>query len=369
MATSYATEGGMSVVDALAMLTDGKDHYYTADEALAAGFSTATVSAMPIAASARFDLSRFKDLPPAAQAFAAPLVPLKPAPAAATPAAPAASTLEIPPMTTTVNTPDAKAIADQALAADKTRREGIRAHFKAYAARDGVQTLLEACEGDHSVTPEAAAAKLLAHLGSQSTPIQGGVVTIEDEGDKRRDAIVASLMARAGVATPEQRKHINANPFRAMRLTEIARASLQRAGIRTEGMDQMGMVAAAFTQSTSDFPVLLENTMNKTLQAAYAVAPDTWSRFCARGTVSDFRAHNRYRVGSLGNLQVVNELGEFTNMTIPDGEKSSISVNTKGNIINLTATWGTNGVEARTTAGEVWVFLTLVDGDTLAKAG
>lgn len=335
MATSYATEGGMSAADALAMLTDGKDHYYSAAEALAAGFSTSTVAAMPIAASARFDLSRFKDLPPAAQAFAVAPVPLKPAPAAATPAAPAASTLEIQPMTTIVNTPDAAAIAAQALASDKTRREGIRAHFKAYATRDGVQALLDACEGDHNITPEAAAAKLLAHLGSQVSPIQGGVVTVEDENDKRRDAIVAGLMARAGVATTEQRKHINANPYRAMRLTEIARASLQRSGIRTDGMDQMGMVAAAFTQSTSDFPVLLENTMNKTLQAAYAVAPDTWSRFCARGTVSDFRAHNRYRVGSLGNLSVVNELGEFTNMAIPDGEKSSITANTKGNIINL----------------------------------
>ena len=334
MSESYATEGGMSQADALALLTDGKDHYYTAAEAQAAGFCTEVVAAMPIAASARFDLSRFKNLPPAAQAFAAPVQP-KPAQPAASPAAPAASPLETSPMTQTVTTPDAAAITAQALAADKTRREGIRAHFKAYASREGVPALQQSCEDDASVTPEAAAAKLLAHLGSQSTPIQGGVVTVEDEGDKRREAIVAALMVRAGVATADQRKHINANPFRAMRLTEVARASLQRAGVRTDGMDQMGLVAAAFTQSTSDFPILLENTMNKTLQAAYAVAPDTWSRFCARGTVSDFRAHNRYRVGSLGNLQVVNELGEFQNMTIPDGEKSAISATTKGNIINL----------------------------------
>lgn len=333
MSESYATEGGMSQADALALLTDGKDHYYTAAEAQAAGFCTEVVAAMPVAASARLDLSRFKNLPPAAQALAAPKH-AQPAQPAANPAAPAASNSEPSIMTTTVTTPDAAATA-QVLAADKTRREGIRAHFKAYAQRDGVPALLQSCEDDSTVTPEAAAAKLLAHLGSQATPIQGGVVTLEDEGDKRRDAIVVAIMARAGVATPDQRKHINANPYRAMRLTEVARASLQRAGVRTDGMDQMGMVAAAFTQSTSDFPVLLENTMNKTLQAAYAVAPDTWSRFCARGSVSDFRANNRYRVGSLGNLQLVNELGEFQNMAIPDGEKSAITATTKGNIINL----------------------------------
>lgn len=337
MATSYETDK-MKAPDALALLSDGKDHYYTAAEALAAGFATATVSAMPIAASARFDLSRFKDIPPAAQVFAAPPVPLKPAPAAATVAAPAASTLEIEPMTTTVTTPDAAAISAQALAADKTRREGIRAKLAPFASRvepAAFAALQRECEDDTACDPQAAGNKLLQILGSQSAPIQGSVVTVEDEGDKRREAIVASIMARAGVATADQRKQINANPFRAMRLTEIARASLQRAGVRTEGMDQMGMVAAAFTQSTSDFPVLLENTMNKTLQSAYALAPDTWSRFCARGSVSDFRAHNRYRVGSLGNLQVVNELGEFQNATIPDGEKSAITANTKGNIINL----------------------------------
>jgi hypothetical protein len=100
-------------------------------------------------------------------------------------------------------------------------------------------------------------------------------------------------------------------------------------------MDQMRIVALAFTQSGSDFPILLENVMYKTLQAAYAVQPDTWSRFCARGTVSDFRAHSRYRVGSLSNLEAKTELGEFRNKSIPDGEKGSISAITKGNVINI----------------------------------
>jgi phage major head subunit gpT-like protein len=125
------------------------------------------------------------------------------------------------------------------------------------------------------------------------------------------------------------------NPFRGHKLLDIARASLERGGVKVAGMTQMEVVAAAFTQSTSDFPILLENTMHKALQNAYAVAALTWSRFCATGSVSDFRAHNRYRVGSLGNLDAVNELGEFKSKAIPDGEKGSITASTKGNIINL----------------------------------
>ena len=100
-------------------------------------------------------------------------------------------------------------------------------------------------------------------------------------------------------------------------------------------MDPRAIVAAAFTQSTSDFPLILENALHRTLLAAYQTAPDTWSRFCAIGSVSDFREHNRYRVGSIGNLDSLTELGEFKSKAIPDGEKASIKAQTKGNIINI----------------------------------
>jgi phage major head subunit gpT-like protein len=75
--------------------------------------------------------------------------------------------------------------------------------------------------------------------------------------------------------------------------------------------------------------------MHKSLQAGYARAPMTWNLWCRQGSVSDFRTHNRYRVGSFGDLDAVTELGEYVNKTIPDGEKATISVDTRGNVINL----------------------------------
>ncbi|RWA55340.1 hypothetical protein AU476_07475 [Cupriavidus sp. UYMSc13B] len=184
---------------------------------------------------------------------------------------------------------------------------------------------------------QGAREKLLAHLGKEGTPVAGNIVTVEDEQDKFRAAATESILARAA-ARDDKGAPVRANaanPLRGYKLLDLARACLVRAGVKVDGMGQMEIVAAAFTQSTSDFPILLENTMHKTLQQAYAVAPDTWSRFCAIGSVSDFRAHPRYRVGSLGNLDVINELGEFKNKTIPDGEKASITAGTRGNIINL----------------------------------
>ncbi len=52
MASSYAARSGKSTDDILALLMDGADHWYTADEALAEGFATDITQALAIAASA-----------------------------------------------------------------------------------------------------------------------------------------------------------------------------------------------------------------------------------------------------------------------------------------------------------------------------
>jgi hypothetical protein len=159
---------------------------------------------------------------------------------------------------------------------------------------------------------------------------RGDTSVTKDERDNFIDAGVQALRARAGLD-----KMDGSNEFRGMRLTEIAKLCLERGGVSVKGMDEREMVKRSFTQSTSDFPVLLETAMHKTLQNAYSIAPDTWSRFCAVGSVTDFRAHNRYRLGSFGNLDSLGELSEFKNKSIPDGERSTIIASTKGNLINI----------------------------------
>lgn len=329
MATSYAAKTGKPVPEMLALLTDGVDHYYTAAEAKDLGFIDAITTGLPVAASAALRMQ-------ANTRFTRPV-------AEATP------TMKAPTMTqavttTAASTPqaaaaDTSAAVQAALAQDGTRREAIHASFAKFAERDGVAALRAACQNDHACTVEAANLKLLAHLGKDSTPVAGHIIvnTVKDESDKHREAMVQSVLARANVAVDKTGpvRADSSNPYRGRKLLALAEMSLIRAGIRTEGMDQRAIVAAAFTQGTGDFPILLENVMHKTLLGAYALQADTWTAFCARGSVSDFRAHNRYRVGSLSNLESKTELGEFRNKTIPDGEKASITAATKGNIINI----------------------------------
>lgn len=342
MATSYASKSGMQAADVLALLKDGKDHWYTAAKSLELGLVDAVVSAAPEAASAMASLNaefltRYRTAPaslvqriPAAPAAQTKETSMKPNDPAGT--IPTAATAE------EIQAAATKAAA-AALAADQARRTGISAKFAKPIEQGlkGAAELMAKCADDQACTVQAAGEQLLALYAAGATPIAGHVSTVEDETDKRVEAQAQSIMARAGVNGADGKRVIalTSNPFRGFKMLDLARASLQAAGVKTDGMDQMKVVGLAFTQGTGDFPILLENVMHKTLQAAYAVAPDTWTRFCARGSVSDFRAHNRYRVGSLSNLETKNELGEFRNKSIPDGEKASITAATKGNIINI----------------------------------
>lgn len=211
------------------------------------------------------------------------------------------------------------------------RTQEIRNRFTPFVDRPGVSALMADVLADQA-SPAEATSRLLAHLGKER---EVDIQTVEDERDKRMRAGAEAILARAG--SPAVRGlDMSANPYRGMRLDDFARDALIRAGVReARTMDRMRVVGLSFTHSTSDFPVLLENTMHKALQAAWNIAPDTWSKFCVKGTVTDFRAHGRYKVGSLGNLQPVNELGEFKHSPVPDGEKTSISATTKGNILSI----------------------------------
>lgn len=175
-----------------------------------------------------------------------------------------------------------------------------------------------------------------------------------DEREKFQRGAGAWLIEKAGVlslisdaAAKKVRGlegiELNGGEFRGLSLLDIARECLERSGIPTRRMSSKDIVGRAFTerggiggQTTSDFGVLFENVMGKILLGAYALAPNTWSRFCKADTVSDFRPSPRYRTGSLGVLEKVNEAGEFRQIAMPDGVKSSISTETKGKILGLT---------------------------------
>lgn len=356
---------------ALALLTDGVDHWYTADEAKAAGLIDQIGAAAPAQASIperyRVGALALPDRPPAT---ADPAQDGRPRPTNATPspaappvravfaslsaptgASPQELVMSDPSMPSAPNVAEITAHAQaSARAALAQRNTDLKARFDAFckASPAGQSDLIRGCydaamaDLDQSADgfTQAVLAKLAEAQAEQPGPVAGAHTTrasiLEDERDKLKSACTSALLARAAIAAPEAKMDLNGNPFRGKSLARIAEDSLVRGGTRVDGLDPMRIVALAFTQSTSDFPVLMENVMHKALLAGYNVAADTWRRWCAVGSVSDFRAHNRYMLGSIGDLTPVSEGGEFQNASIPDGRKQSVTIGTRGQILTLT---------------------------------
>lgn len=328
MAASYAAKSGKTVDDVLAWLTDGQDHWFSAEEAVANGLADATTAAIPVQASAtQFAWSR------AAAATAKPVTTVTPvtpeaALAAHTRAAQAAATTQelsmpqanIQAANPTATAPTAEAIA-AAVRAEADRQSSIRAAFALHAGADkDAQALLEASLADLNVSVTTAKARLLDLKAKGAEPVAAHhIVTLEDERDKRRTAMRSALEIRAGLA-----KNEGANPWRGHSLGEIARACLVQAGVRDVPGDKMGMIAVAFTHTSSDFPLLLANVANKAMMKGYDEADETFQAWTTPGNLPDFKTQSTVDIGSFPALRSVPEGGEYKYITIGDRREQRV---------------------------------------------
>lgn len=237
-----------------------------------------------------------------------------------------------------------------AVAAERARTSGIRNLGKKHSMADDFIDELIASD----TTLDAAREKILDKLAESGDAANIGhnspARVTQDARDKFVEGATNWILVKAGVSSLVEKAaaargetvRIDPGEFRGVRNVDLAREALSNMGINCQSRDPDVIVreamtarSAVITQTTGDFPILFENAIHRTLQASYAITPDTWSRFAGTGSVTDFRPHTRYLRGSFGALDNVNEAGEFKNKPIPDLAKEQISATTKGNIINL----------------------------------
>lgn len=394
MAGAYARKSGKPKAEMMALLTDGKDHYYSGDQALAAGFIDALV-ADPVeedegaAARAQGDIraqgiGRFTDGASAQiqkQAMAAIRRQPKAMPASEKPRVRGASADDhthfnlalgsaegqqalLGALTTAlaaetgdtemirrklyaalrepvgpngsesgggvVTPPAPAAVADPTaavFAAMRQRNDDVRAAFEPHLTRPGVQALLTTVLGDPSVTVDQARTNLLDHIGASASAVR--VELVADESDKFRAAGENALLSRAGMAKADGQ-----NPMRGMNLREMARASLQRAGRNSDGMDVREVVGAAFT-STSDFPALLTSTALRSLLLGYDESPEVFDQFTRTGTLTDFRSAARAGLGFFSSLDKIPEGAEYKMGTFGSAG-NTIALATYGKLFAIT---------------------------------
>ncbi|WP_055135601.1 prohead protease/major capsid protein fusion protein [Pseudomonas corrugata] len=176
---------------------------------------------------------------------------------------------------------------------------------------------------------------------SQQTIVTGGLdVTVLNA---KRSAMQNALLHRCDVSVKLEDA---GREFRGMRLVDMAREFVEMAGGNARGMTPQELaraalgcdrqaVRAAGMHSTSDFPLLLGSTVNRTLRDAYTNAPQTWRPLGRQTTVPDFRAVTRAALGDIAALEQVKEHGEYKYGTLSE-DGAPIKVAKFGKIIAIT---------------------------------
>lgn len=384
MAGAYSARSGLSAADVVAQLFDGQDHYYTGEQAVAAGFAdrlTAVVPATPtveletVAAATRtadrprgFDrfLSRTTASIGAIAIAAARRPPIHAAAAAAIPAGdtpavrvpsdhedtvmPNAAAAQ-PANNAAVDTPAASAarpneteIRAAAHAAVRERNTAIQATLKPVMTLAGMRELYEQALTDPDMSLDQVNAKALALAGAGAGPLAGGGGSVqagEDESEKQNAAMADWIVARA-LAKGEDGKHAIANadptnPYRGMSLSAMAEHCVRASGKKTARLTRNEVVGLAMQRpvavaghTTSDFPGLLGNIINRLLLATYVAANNKWQTFSRITDLADFRPNQRLRMGSFDDLLAVNEAGNYEQGSLGDATVETIKATRKG---------------------------------------
>jgi hypothetical protein len=162
------------------------------------------------------------------------------------------------------------------------------------------------------ITIEAARAAILDHLAAQTAPATGRSEPVlagsrMDETETRRRGMEEALVSGLTGAQPNE---LGRN-FHGMALIELAAERLGERRIPMTMGDREGMLRRAF-HSTSDFPLLFENAMNRALASRYAMQAPTYRMIARQRSYQDFRDHSTVRVGDFPTLQPVDqEAGEI----------------------------------------------------------
>ncbi|KPL55569.1 hypothetical protein ABB55_27790 [Prosthecomicrobium hirschii] len=180
---------------------------------------------------------------------------------------------------------------------------------------------------DATVTLDAFRARAFDALAATQNraPTSSARSTIlSDEGDVLRrnlgEAIYHGVrQTRAVNEVPE-----GARAYMDHTVAELAAVMLGRNLPRTLAA-QIEVLERAF-HTTSDFPILLSNSLNRVLDQVYGVAPQTYRRLARQRNFTDFRAHEVLRPADFPTLQKVLENGEIKMGTVGDAKKESLTV-------------------------------------------
>lgn len=337
----YADRSGQSVEVVMAIMN--AETFYSASAAIEAGFADAvaeeddTGAAVPrfddtLRARMRRDMTTYAALMRDKSPGRGNATPRNPAAAGGAPA-PVAATMEhvmpdptnptVPvqtPAQTQIQTPPVPD-AQAAVMAERNRVTMIQTMARPFMAAGRLtEADVDALINDGTAA-DMAGSRFMATM-AQREPAPGSQRATErgrDETETRRVAMEGALVARLTRAQPEE----VARQFMDYSIVEMAAERLGQRRVPGNFAAREDLLRMAF-HSTSDFPALLENAMNRSLAARYALAQPTYRRIARQRTYGDFRDHTTVRVGDFPTLQPVSaESGELKAGTFGESKEKT----------------------------------------------
>ena len=244
-------------------------------------------------------------------------------PMTAAEATPAATevTMMAAPVTAAQPAPGAAAPADPA-AAVRAERERVR-RIMAAAEVAGVPGRDVQAMVDEGLSFEAAHDRIVtlwSGQGGDDLPRPGRATAriLRDERDTMRAGMTSALVAQMARSTPD---HEAGRGFMCMSLAEMAAQAVGRGTSLRNAGDRADVLMAAF-HTTSDFPAVLENALNRRLLAGYQMATPTYQQVAIRVDFTDFRPHPMTNIGTFPLLERVPEAGEIAFGTLGDKKET-----------------------------------------------
>lgn len=178
---------------------------------------------------------------------------------------------------------------------------------------------------------DARAAISTARLAGSRHTARAESVTELDTPEAFRVAAGEALYARIH---PGHKPGERARQYVGMTMPDLARESLRRANIGVMGLSPSDLVTRGLN-STSDYPLLLGDAMNRELRSRYDAAPATLKAVARQTTARDFRAKTKLQISEAAPLVRVGEGAEYRYSAFTESG-TSYRVDTYGRIFGLT---------------------------------
>ncbi len=177
---------------------------------------------------------------------------------------------------------------------------------------------------DRDADPDTARRAAFEALASRSAPaIRTEQVRVEMGGSQDEPALRARQMGEALYARINPRHELSepARRYAYSTPVDMAKELLTLRGESTMALSPASLVTRAL-HTTSDFPIILGDTVGRVLRDAYQAAPSGIRRLGRQTTARDFRAVNKIMLGEAPLLEKLNEHGEIKAGTMAEAREA-----------------------------------------------